>query len=176
MWCFTGQHLCVGCVVAVFLWRDREVRAAKIIFHVSGGQPWLRLVAIARSGGFDRCRTGRFLSLGSIQPFSRQMDPWFGVDRERNGADGRIFYPGCGDHVGAVLPGDCRFLVSRAYFGLARRPAAGGWNDRHGDRACLTWAGGFFARWPLVRTPRNCDSAFIAPTRIVNCHGSSGLC
>ncbi len=60
---------------------DRELRAAKIIFHVSGGQPRIRPVAIARSGRSRRSCPWRSLSLGSVHSFSRQMVTWFGVDR-----------------------------------------------------------------------------------------------
>jgi hypothetical protein len=66
-----------------------------------------------------------------------------------------------------MLPGDGTFIVSSALLGHARRQDGGFWNDRYSCRAGVTGAGSLFPRWSLVRTPRNCDSASIAPTRIV---------
>ena len=66
-----------------------------------------------------------------------------------------------------MLPGDYPFVVSRAFLGHARRQAGGFWNDHYGCRASVTRTGSFFPRWSLVWTPRDCDSALIALTRIL---------
>lgn len=95
------------------------------------------------------------------------MVTWFDIDRERLGPDGRISYSDCGGLGGAMLPRDGAFMVSRAFLGHARCQDGGFWNGHHGRRAGVTGAGSLFLRWSLVRPPRNCDSALIAPTRIV---------
>jgi hypothetical protein len=91
----------------------------------------------------------------------------FGLDRGWRGAGSRISHSMRGALGGNMLSGDRSFMVSRTFLGDARRQDRGFWNDHNGCRACATRAGSFFARWPLVWTPRNCDSARIAATRIV---------
>src|SRR5271170_8083188 len=103
------------------------------------------------------------------------MVTWVGLDHQRLGPGGRISHPVCRALGGAMLRGDRPFLVSRAVLEFAGRQAGGFWNDRYGFLPCVTWAGSFFPRWPLVRTPRNCDSTLCAPTRIVTSHGSSAV-
>jgi len=71
-----------------------------------------------------------------------------------------------------LVVGLCFLGIALSWFpalpGLSRRQDGGFWNDHSCCRACVTRARCFFARWSLVRTPRNCDSAFSASTRIVS--------
>jgi hypothetical protein len=148
-------------------WGAGEIRAAKIILHVSGWQPRHRLVAAARCG-WSRCGHCRnFISLRSVQSFLGEMVSGVGVDYGRCSPGDRISHPLCGGPGGAMLSGNRLFMAPCAILGLARRQAAVFWDNRYGCCDCVTRAGCVFPRWSFVRTPRNRDSALIAPTGIV---------
>jgi len=166
MWGFSGPHVCVSYPV-ISSGVATEIRAAKTIFHVSGRQARYRLVAFARRGGFccGSCRDP--VSLRPVGYFFRQMGNWVGFECGRRGAGDRVSYPVRGALCGVMLSGDRLFMVSRAFLGLARRQASIFWDHHYGCRDCVARAGRVFPRWPLVRTPRNRDSALTASTGIL---------
>lgn len=61
-----GLHACVSLVVPRFLWRDRELSAAKTIFHVSGWQARHWPPAVAFGGWSYRDRWRGSLPFGTI--------------------------------------------------------------------------------------------------------------
>ena len=168
--------------VYIFAYRDRscvsdtaarEIRAAKTIFHVSWWPTRPRPLAAACIG-WNRCsRRRNFLCLGSDRSSIGQMVARFGLDRKRCRSVGRIPHPDCGRVGGSILPGDRPFMVFRACLGFARRQTGCFCDDHYRRSARITWAGSVFSRWSSLRTPRNCDSALIAPTGIMTPIGSS---
>jgi len=152
---------------STFLRARRGVRAATTIFHVSGWPARRRPTPAAGCGWFHCGRWRYFLSLGSVQSRFGQVVAWICFDYKRHSCGDRISHADCRTLGWAMFPRDRFFMVSRAFLECERRQAGGFWNDHYGCRDWITRAGGVFPRWPLVWTAGNCDSALLAPARIV---------
>src|SRR5260370_42408451 len=163
----------MGCMFAylqsecVFWGRTREIRAAKIIFHVSGWQARHRIVAFARRRWFCSDRRRDSVSLGLVRQFSRQIGSWFGFDNRRHSLGDRVSHPVCRAFGGAMFSGDCLFVASPAFVGIARRQAGFFWHNYYGCGDCLTRTLRLFLRWPVVWPPGNCHSSLITHTGIL---------
>jgi hypothetical protein len=158
-----------GCALGILnpcaLLRARqEIRAAKIIFHVSGWQARYRFVAFARRSWFCCGLCGSSVSLRPSRHFFGEVGDWFGPNCGWRSSRNWVSHSVCGSLGGAMLSGDRLFMVSRALLGFTRRQAGVFWDDYYGCRDCVTRAGCVFPRWSHVRAARNRDSALIAST------------
>lgn len=151
-------------VCSAFLRARQEIRAAKTIFHVSGWQTRHRFVVVACRGWDSRGSRGNFVPLGSFQSI---LGSWFTPDHKRRSNGGRIYDADCGDANGALFSGNSSCMVSRARYGFARRKNRSLGNDHRGYGTGDARPGSLFARWTIVRTPRDCNSTSIATTRIL---------
>lgn len=151
-----------------FLRARQEIRAAKIIFHVSGWQARYRFVAFARRSWFCCGLCGGSVSLRPFRHFFGEVGDWFGLNCGWRSPRSWVSHSVCGSLGGAMLSGDRLFMVSRALLGFTRRQAGVFWDDYYGCRDCVTRAGCVFPRRSHVRTARNRDSPLTTTTGIVS--------